>query len=199
MQARRALKPGERHNDLTLSIHAELIPHGAPPEAIQRIAVALDRDTESGALRVMFQVEAVIARLRLPEPAAALRADGLWQHSCFEIFLRAGHAESYYEFNLAPSGAWAAYRFAGRRSGRSSPVMTAPRIECGREPGSLVMLATLALGELPDCARAASLQAGLAAVIEDEHGALSYWALAHRSPQPDFHDPAGFEIAVPGR
>jgi hypothetical protein len=59
------------------------------------------------------------------------------------------------------------------------------------------MSATLPLAGLPECAQ--TLRAGLAAVIEDERGQLAYWALAHRSTQPDFHDPASFTMQVPAR
>ena len=188
--------------DPSMSVNAELKPHAAtPPDAIRRIAVSLDRDVESGTLRATFRVEGAIARLHLPEPAPAppMRTDGLWQHSCFEIFLQADGADSYHEFNFASSGAWAAYRFDRARSGRSSPVMAAPHIECERELARFVMTATLSLNDLPECASAATLRAGLAAVIEDERGMLTYWALAHHSPQPDFHDPAAFRMSVPTR
>ena len=38
------------------------------------------------------------------------------------------------------------------------------------------------------------LQIGLSAVVEDTHGALSYWALAHPSARPDFHLSATFVL-----
>ncbi|MEX1994929.1 MAG: DOMON-like domain-containing protein [Steroidobacteraceae bacterium] len=183
-----------------MSASAELIPHAVTPAAaVRRIAVRLERVDGSGALRIRWQVEGDIARLRLPAKAQALRADGLWQHSCFEVFLQAAHADSYHEFNFAPSGAWAAYRFTGRRSGRSAPPIPPPRIECARQPESFEMSATLPLAGLPECAQSPLLRAGLAAVIEDERGQLAYWALAHRSTQPDFHDPATFMLNVPAR
>lgn len=181
-----------------MSASAELIPHAVTAaDAVRRIAVRIDRVEDPGALRIRWHVEGDIARLRLPVPAEALRADGLWQHSCFELFLQAAHADSYHEFNFAPSGAWAAYRFAGRRHGRSAPQIPAPRIECASQPESFALTATLPLTGLPECAQA--LRAGLAAVIEDERGQLAYWALAHRSTQPDFHDPASFTMQVPAR
>jgi len=183
-----------------MSASAELIPHAVTAaDAVRRIAVCLDRVAGVGALCIRWQLEGDLTRLRLPAPAEALRADGLWQHSCFEVFLQAGDADSYHEFNFAPSGAWAAYRFAGRRSGRSAPQIPAPRIECARQPESFAMTATLPLAALPECAGSPALRVGLAAVIEDEHGQLAYWALAHRSTQPDFHDPATFTLHVPAR
>jgi hypothetical protein len=39
-------------------------------------------------------------------------------------------------------------------------------------------------------------RAALAAVIEEEGGRPSYWALAHNGLKPDFHDPFGFRIAL---
>ena len=183
-----------------MSASTELIPHAVTAaDAVRRIAVRLDRVDGSAALRIRWQVEGDIARLRLPVQADALRADGLWQHSCFEVFLQAAHADSYHEFNFAPSGAWAAYRFAGRRHGRSAPPIPPPRIECAHQPESFAMTATLPLAVLPECAQSNALRAGLAAVIEDERGQLAYWALAHRSTPPDFHDPATFMMSVPAR
>jgi hypothetical protein len=40
---------------------------------------------------------------------------------------------------------------------------------------------------------------GLSAVIEEEGGNLSYWAIAHPEGKPDFHAPACFvgELAAP--
>lgn len=165
-------------------------------ETVQSVEVAVARPAP-GALEISFRINGEIDRLRLPAPAVPMRADGLWQHSCFEAFLRADDGGSYHEFNFAPSGAWAAYRFAGRRAGRTSPVMTAPAIRTDSAAGSFGLRTVLPIRELPDLARASSIHAGLTAVIEDEQGALSYWALAHGSPQPDFHDPGTFTLVVP--
>ena len=175
----------------------KLVLHPASrPGVVQGVEVAIARDAP-GALRISFRIAGEIGRLRLPAPAAALRADGLWQHSCLEGFLRADGADSYHEFNFSPSGAWAAYRFAGRRAGRTLPVMTAPAMQTERNDGSFGLSAVLPLAELPDLARASTIHAGIAAVIEDEHGTLSYWALAHAAPEPDFHDPATFTLVLP--
>jgi hypothetical protein len=166
-------------------------------EAVRSMEVGVARHAPD-ALEVSFRINGEIGRLRLPAPAMALRADGLWQHSCFEAFLQADDGGSYHEFNFSPSGAWAVWRFTGRRAGRSSPVMTAPAIRTESAAGSFDLRAVLPISELPDLARAATIRAGLTAVIEDEHGVLSYWALAHTSPQPDFHDPATFTLVLRG-
>ena len=38
---------------------------------------------------------------------------------------------------------------------------------------------------------------GLSAVLEEKDGTKSYWALAHSSEQPDFHDPGCFVARLP--
>ncbi len=40
-------------------------------------------------------------------------------------------------------------------------------------------------------------QVGLAAVIEDRRGRLSYWALAHPPGEPDFHHRDCFALELP--
>jgi hypothetical protein len=176
---------------------AELLPHPASAcEAIRRFGASVEFAAPPDELRMSFRIEGAIERLRLPEPGSALRMDGLWHHSCFEAFFGTDADDSYHEFNFAPSGDWAAYRFAARRVGRQSPGMPAPRMEFRRTADSFELNTAIALAALPDLAQARTLQAGLAAVIEDANGQLSYWALAHRAAQPDFHDPGTFTLRV---
>ena len=62
-----------------------------------------------------------------------------------------------------------------------------------------VLSARIAITALPELAQAASIDAGLTAVIETIDGARSYWALAHGGDKPDFHDLATFALRVPAR
>ena len=163
--------------------------------AIQSVEAAIARDAP-GALRISWRIAGEIRRLRLPAAAQALRADGLWQHSCFEAFLRAGAVASYYEFNLAPSGDWAAWRFGKRRGERSAPELPAPRIERRHFPDGYELSVKIPVAALPELARAIEIEAGVAAVIEADDGSLSYWALAHAGAAPDFHDPSSFLLKV---
>jgi len=179
-----------------MSASAELIRHPAAGcEAIRRIAVEASRAAD--ALDISFRVEGDISLLAIPAAGAPQRSDGLWQHSCFEAFLQTGGNEAYLEFNFSPSGAWAAYRFSARRRGRESPVLTAPRTEVRRGPDWLAMTIQISLAAIAEFAHPAPLSAGLAAIIEDRHGALSWWALAHGAAAPDFHDPATFTLRLP--
>jgi len=179
-----------------MSASADLIRHATTDcEPIRRIGVEASRTCD--ALELFYRIEGEVSRLALPEAGPRERADGLWQHSCFEAFLQAEGGDAYLEFNFSPSGAWAAYRFGGRRRGGESPELTAPRTEVRRGPDWLAMNIQLSLAGIAEFARAAPISAGLAAVIEDEHGGHSYWALAHGAARPDFHDPATFTLRLP--
>jgi hypothetical protein len=155
--------------------------------AVQRIEVQTARPRPDG-LMLSYTVIGMVSDILLPPPLAGTRGDQLWQHTCFEAFVRVAPDAEYYEFNFAPSTQWAAYRFSGYRSGRRvADEIDAPRIEMQSVPGSCTLRASLNLGSLPALARQASWQIGLSAVIEDMTGGLSYWALAHPPGKPDFH------------
>ncbi|HEU4517554.1 MAG TPA: DOMON-like domain-containing protein [Steroidobacteraceae bacterium] len=176
---------------------AELRPHPtSPSEAIRRIGIEIDDEAFPRALWFRFRVEGDIGRIRLPAPGFARRSDGLWQHTCFEAFLRPDASESYHEFNFAPSGDWAAYRFGSRRAERTIPELPAPAIAFDAEPSHCSLSAEIPVAALPGLASASSLQVAVSAVVAAADGRLSYWALAHGGERPDFHDPAGFTLRV---
>ena len=139
-------------------------------------------------LVLSYIVTGKISDVRLPPVAASAPTDGLWQHTCFEAFVRASSGPSYYEFNFAPSTEWAAYRFDGYRSGmRVAAEIGAPAIEVRSNVDSYTLQASVDLSRLPDLPPEASWRLGLSAVIEDQSGDMSYWALAHPPGKPDFH------------
>jgi hypothetical protein len=178
------------------TLFAELRPHPATPcDAIHRFAVTLEPQSPNE-LRIRFRIDGDIGRLRLPMPEPARRRDGLWQHTCFEAFLRPDARDAYFEFNFAPSGDWAAYRFGTRREQRSSPDLRPPLLSFARHPVYTELTADVSIAALPDLATTAAIHAGLSAVIEMDDGQLSCWALAHGGERPDFHDPATFTLRV---
>lgn len=163
------------------------------PGPVGRIEAAAARQAD-GSLRLSFRLAGDIGRLRLPARAPAARRDGLWRHACFEAFAgRAGEA-AYREFNFSPSGEWASYDFSGYRvAAPALPAHDAPRIGLRRFPGVVELEASLPRAALPPDA---ALQIGLAAVVEDAQGALSYWALRHPAGRPDFHHRGGFVLTL---
>jgi hypothetical protein len=160
--------------------------------AVRHIEVDIVRPRADG-LMLSYTVTGTIGDILMPPVALATRSDDLWQHTCFEAFVRASRDAEYYEFNFAPSTQWAAYRFSGYRSGkRAANEVDPPQIELQSGPQSCTLRASLDLRRLPALARAASWQFALSALIEDTGGRKSYWALAHPPGKPDFHHADGF-------
>ena len=135
-----------------------------------------------GSLILSYVVSGRISDLLMPPVVAAARTDELWQHTCFEAFVRPSTGPGYYEFNFSPSTQWAAYQFSGYRSGmRVATEIGAPRIEVRSSAESYTLQASLELDPL------ASWRLSLSAVLEETNGRKSYWALAHPPGKADFH------------
>lgn len=157
-----------------------------PCGPLRGISVSIERKPES--LRVVYALDGDIGRLRIPPPRPPRAAEGLWQHTCCEIFVARRGAPGYREFNLSPSGEWAAYAFQRYREGARLAI-DAPRIEVQRGGRKLRLAASIPVEER-------SLRIGASAVIEDDGGALSYWALRHPPGKPDFHHPDAFALEL---
>jgi hypothetical protein len=150
-----------------------------------------------GAIALRYVLEADPEKVRVPEVTTPTRTDGLWCHTCFEIFIRKPQDESYCELNFSPSGQWAVYRFSGYRAGMTSIEFPAPAIETQRKVRGLEVRVDFDLAPLDRAFNSAPLQIALSAVIEDDRGALTYWALKHPAGKPDFHDSDGFALTLP--
>ena len=133
----------------------------------------------SGALAVSFILDADLRRLRIPPRRPARFADGLWRHTCFEVFISRKGSRAYREYNFSPSGEWAAYAFSSYRKRADASVA---------RPGWNGRVATIqARGPV---------KIGVSAVIEEKSGAFSYWALRHPPGKPDFHHRRGFAMEL---
>lgn len=144
-----------------------------------------------GAVSVSFHVRGPISTLCVPPPGTPERSDGLWRHTCFELFLL--HTdESYWEVNLSPSTAWAFYRFRSYRQNMIALEVAPPDITSRRGDGHLQIDARIVL---PAPLRGARLN--LTAVLQHQSGERSYWAARHPSAGPDFHNPDCFVFELP--
>ena len=135
--------------------------------------------------------------IRVPSALSPGRADGLWKHTCFEAFLAIPGVPGYYELNFSPSQQWAIYRFSGYRE-RMSPtdVTVPPELNVRRFDDRLELDAVVRLPELTVLETGRTLKLALTAVVEDNSGTLSYWALQHAPGKPDFHHPDGFVLEL---
>jgi len=151
-------------------------------------------------LRLFYRLDADLSQLRLPISMTPGRADDLWRHTCFEAFISEPGSAGYSELNFSPSGQWAAYTFTGRRTGmRAANPEVAPSAAWRRTDGRLELDVEIRLDGLLSCPADSALRLSLSAVIQEESGTITYWALRHPEKQPDFHHPEGFVLELPGR
>ncbi|MEX1166205.1 MAG: DOMON-like domain-containing protein [Hydrogenophaga sp.] len=180
------------------SVTVELMCHPATPcSAALKVSASLaPRRTTSGwELQLVYQVTGDIQRLRLPALTEPSPADGLWAHTCFEAFFsEPGSQVAYRECNFSPSTQWAHYRFTDERvrdgdaAALALPVVQAPEVTANR----LRLTASIPIRPLHPSASA--LRCALTAVLELADGSLSYWAVHHSAPQPDFHARNGWVV-----
>lgn len=164
----------------------DLIAHPAhPPRGVSGIA-ARPLSLDANWLTLRWKVDGA-GGVVLPPFAGRVRTDGLWQTTCFELFVKTPGGDGYAEFNLSPSERWAAYDFAGYRTGMAERAVERAPVCTPRRGGSVLIFdAAIPASALPPL----PWDFGLTAVIEEEGGHTSYWAIAHPPEKPDFHDPA---------
>lgn len=170
------------------------------PDSRCHAATNIDVDaafTGDRLLELAYGVVGNTGAIRWPPAETATRRDGLWRHTCFELFVRASAGGPYYEFNFSPSTQWAAFRFASYRHGMcAAAVARAPLIGVQPDGDRYTLRVALESDCLPDLPRDAAWQIGLSAVIEGVDGRTSYWALAHAPGRPDFHHSDCFALEL---
>ena len=171
----------------------QLKPYGGN-EATSAIGIEIEVSRPGNQiLELRYTVRGPIDALIVPQRTTSGRADNLWQTTCFELFL-GEQGEAYREVNFSPSGEWAAYAFNSYRAGmREAPANVAIDVECDHQVLTLTAKLSINLNAVTSL--------GLTAIIEEQGGRKSYWALAHpaiapNSP-PDFHDSSCFVARLP--
>ena len=183
-----------------------------PPSIVHAVTLMRHPESRSGAVRgvgarvcrepggtlaITYSIEGDLARLRVPPPRPPRIAQGLWQHTCCECFIALHSRPEYHEFNFAPSGEWAAYAFAKYREGAPlADEALNPRIAVRTAAEKLELDASIPLDRLSAMHPRGRFALALTAVVEGEHGALSWWALKHPPGKPDFHHPDAFALEI---
>jgi hypothetical protein len=182
---------------MTAVHEAVLAPHPASrSRAVRTVRVRVSRSAE-GRLALAYSLEGDPIRLRVPAPRAPRIAERLWEHTCCEAFIACAGRAGYHEFNFAPSREWAAYAFARYRDGAvlaDATLDPAITVRVGEE--GLSLDASIDLARLSPPLTGERLALALSAVVEDDAGALAWWALKHPPGKPDFHHPDAFALVL---
>lgn len=179
------------------TVTVALRPHPASPASAVRAILLSARAFDDGSLAFAFRLSGETGQLRIPPEQPGTRADGLWQHTCFEVFIGTPEEAEYREFNFSPSGQWAAYAFsAPRERDPARDPQGAPQIAVELAADGLALDVVLPPAALPACAPGTTLPIGVAAVIEAADGTLSHWALQPLGDAPDFHRRDSFAMGL---
>ncbi len=174
----------------------QLLPHsGQAHPHVRGFELEAIRQAD-GALALRYWLKADVAHWQVPKVNAPLRADRLWLHTCFEAFIAMPGTNAYCELNFSPSGEWAAYAFTSYRAGMTVlELSAAPEAHWVRRDDSLELAVVLEPPIFfPD---RGPLRLAASAVLEDQSGTISYWALRHPAGPPDFHHPESFAWLIP--
>lgn len=168
-----------------------------PAKSVQSVDVQISRSA-SGQLTATYLTISERGSVSISAPVVpSRRTEELWKTTCFEAFIRREDNAGYYEFNFAPSTAWAAYGFMKYRNGMADAPLDPPRIDVLPDPYRMEMTVVADLGALPGLSPRTPWSVALSAVIEETDGTKSYWALTHPAGKPDFHHPTCFTAFLP--
>jgi len=166
--------------------------HPAVTTANPALAVEAAAWREGSVVSLQFQIQAARTVLVMPTPSVGERRDGLWQHTCCELFLGATTSPAYIELNVSPSGDWALYHFSDYRKPAAKLTAEPPTIHAAWKGQDLWVDAAMdaQCWDIPWLAD--RVRVGLSAVLEFNGGERAYHAIAHPRDVPDFHDVRGW-------
>jgi hypothetical protein len=150
-------------------------------------------------LTVHYALSGKLDDISLPAPAPRPeRRQDLWLSTCFEFFLSIPGQPQYWEFNIAPSGEWNAFRMDAYRrvSFREDESIQAPQLKFERESDCYQLEITVDLSPILDVET--QVQVGVSSVIQTLDGHETYWALMHPGSEADFHWRESFILALEG-
>ena len=176
--------------------------HPTTPDLSIQSLTASAKYAANGELHFSFDLSGDLSVMQIPSAGPSIRADHLWQHTCFEAFISVVGETAYHEFNFSPDGRWAVYAFtAYRQPDRATDKCAdsanppAPAITLRTLPNCLQLRAIVRPDLLPSGLCGKTLAIGLSAIVETRADRrtpgippLSYWALRHPAERPDFHD-----------
>ena len=165
--------------------------HPAAPSSASTLRVGVSR--VGGDVLVKFRIPGDTSGLRLPAKAASEFRHKLWEHSCFELFIRPDGSREYIELNFSPSTEWAAYGFDGYREAMRDLPLAPRKIIATASTSRFELSARVPISEWESL----PWRVSVSAVLEEKDGARSYWALRHPPGKPDFHHPDCFALELP--
>jgi hypothetical protein len=147
-------------------------------------------------IQIHYQVTGDLNAVAIPQRTnSPVRRDELWTTTCLELFIGAKESSPYWEFNLSPNCDWNIYKLTDYRSNLTSDLdyqYLASTILSKASQFELNVVCPIPA----DLKTAPKLEVAICAVIQFNHGPISYWALNHGGPEADFHRRDGFVLSL---
>ncbi len=164
----------------------------------EKLSIAGHIVRRSKTIQIEYQVKGALDCVHWPGTSPVTgRCHELWRQTCFELFFGMQGTSAYWEVNLSPNGCWNIYRFTDYRSGmREELLVEQPVCRVVEDDDLFSLRCTIDCKALID--ESADLELAVSCVIQDTQGSISYWAIDHHGPEPDFHNRASFSMVLPG-
>ncbi len=167
-------------------------PSGPRPHLNLKCSIGRRADTLSLGYSLFGSLADIIIPARADVPS---RKNSLWEETCFEFFIGTGNPGKYWEFNLSPCGHWNVYLFTSYRQGmQEEPAFTSLPFSVRFSPDVLRLSLKLELKKIIPSDQ--TIEIAVSAVIKDRRGKITYWALKHPGPHPDFHRRESFVVKL---
>lgn len=139
-------------------------------------------------LALQYELKGPIKKILFDQSASAGSfVNGLWQSTCFELFM--AYKETYIEWNISPTGAYACYLFSGSRHQVGEMHNAGPQdFKCVVGKSIIVSFRL----KLPSWLITNSpIEYQIGGVVKTEQD-IAYFAIAHSNNTPDFHNRTSF-------
>jgi len=127
-----------------------------------------------------------ILSLNIPKYKTPKFVYGLWNATCFELFIANKNQDSYIEFNFSPSKEWACYAFNDYRLKDKNIDVINPSIDFLYDEYSAEMIVSFDISYF-NYINFDDLDVSITAVIKNDEDEVSYWAINHAKENADFH------------
>lgn len=142
---------------------------------------------DKGIFTLGFRITGAIDEIIFPEISKLKsRKTGLWNSTCFELFISKPETETYHEFNFSPSGFWNCFISKFYRSGITEAEFPEPGFSFEKLPDSINFHFSFILKNLNYVTESIIFNPVL--VLELKPGKLTFWANIHPPKEADFHD-----------
>ncbi|MFI5390522.1 MAG: hypothetical protein ACHQYQ_04100 [Bacteriovoracales bacterium] len=155
------------------------------------ISGCLERNLKTFTLSLHFLDPEESIKFSYSKNQSYKRAFGLWEKTCFEVFLKKINSNEYIEFNFSPDLEWSCFHFDDYKEGMKN-YEGVKIIDLNFDSKTNTFRATWEFDFLNW-----DFNCGISTIIENKDLKKSFWALKHPNLTPDFHDFRSFALHSP--